>query len=453
MPLPLGCDTAFHHGLVDWKGARKDGVVFAFIRWGQRREWHDSQAKASWHNSKGVVWRGAYWVWDERDGDGARTHELGVEEVMRDIGIVTYDGELPFVVDLELEPVSWDELSWFLYWIEAWIKRKPIIYTGSWFYSRVKPIPDWLANYEHWLTGYNEDGPRIWGALAELDPPVVCWQQANNWQIDWTEKRKIVDRDYWWAGLAHLLEIANMADKVVKVADLLKWIKENQYDASAVPGGPIPFKLQWPAPPPVVVTQPYGVNPQFYPGQKGHEGIDIRATNGTPIMAGANGTVYRTEDDADSGPYGKHVRIEHPHSDGPFKTVYAHLQQIIVNEGEDVIAGQTIGAADNTGNSSGAHLHLTLKKVGDGSDWLQMDDIVNPTPYLPAIFPGTTPWFVNVAGNLRTVPIVASDSLIRLVRVGELVHPTGIFTGDWWELNIAGTIGWFWEPGYKLQMQ
>lgn len=451
MTLPIGTDTSFNQRLVDWWGAFFDGVRFAYIRWGQRKDWHDSYAKRSWIESKeSPIARGAYWVWDERDGDGADEHMDGVREVNAEINGwgIPYDGDLPFAADLELEPVSWDELQRWLLLLELWAGRRPDIYTGSWFYDRVKPIPDWLSEYNHWLTGYNETGPDVWGPMESLDPFIICWQDSPAWQVAWTESG-YTDRDKWWPGEAHLKEYANMAQKMVKVADLNKWILENQVDAEEVGDGPGVFNLVWPAPPPVVVTQWHGINPQWYPGQKGHEGLDIRAPNRTQVFAGAAGKVYRTENDPESGAYGRQVRIEHPHPDGPFKSVYAHLMSITVNEGDDVEAGETIGLADNTGNSSGAHLHLTLKKVGDGSDWLQMGDIVNPVPYLPAIFPGGT-WLVDVNGNLRTTPVVSSSNLIRLVRADEIVRPTGIFTGDWWEITVSGGQGWFWNPGYKL---
>ncbi len=451
MALPLGFDSSFHQRRVDFDAARDDGVTFCYIRWGQRKDWHDSWAPHNWLAAKRTpIFRGAYWVWDERDGDNAQDHMEGVLTVAAAVAPGGYDGQLPLAVDLELEPVDWDELHKFLLQLEAWLGRKPDIYSGSWFYQRVAPLPAWLDDYNHWVTGYNDKGPDVWGEFAKLEPEVICWQQSSSWQVSWTESGT-VDRNFWWAGAAHLLEYASMADKVVKIDDLLQWLQDNQYDAIPLPGGPVPFQLHWPTVPPAIVTQPYGVNEQFYPGQPGHEGIDMRAPMGSQVMACAAGKVYRTENDPDSGPYGMQVRIEHPHPDGPFKTVYAHLMSIAVNEDQEVEVGQVIGLADNTGNSTGSHLHLTLKKVGDGSTWLNMDDIVNPTPYLPAIFPGSQPWLCNVPGNLRTTPKVA-DNLIRLMRAGEMAWPTGAFTGDWWELRVAGTVAWFWEPGYKLQM-
>lgn len=448
--LPVGPDVSFHQRRVDWAAAFEDGVSFCFIRWGQRKDWADPWGPNNWLSAKRTpIFRGAYWVWDERGGDDAEDHMDGVLAVASACCPGGYNGQLPMVADLELEPVSWSELHKWLLMLEAWSGRRPMIYTGAWFYNRIAPLPDWLADYDHWLTGYNDTGPSIWGPLKQLDPTVICWQQSPAWRVSWTESGT-ADRNEWWAGAAHLLEYASMADKVVKVQDLLKWVQENAYDAEGIPGGTTAFRLQWPAPPPVVVTQAYGINGQFYPGQKGHEGIDIRAGRGVQIFAAAEGKVYRVEDDAASGPYGKQVRIEHPHPTGPYKTVYAHLLSTLVNVDDQVTVGQVVGLADNTGNSTGSHLHLVLKKVGDGSEWLGMDDIVNPTPYLVDIFPGRGPWLVDVAGNLRTTPRVASNNLVRLVRAGEILVPTGLFTGDWWEVGQGGASGWFWNPGYKL---
>lgn len=122
---------------------------------------------------------------------------------------------------------------------------------------------------------------------------------------------------------------------------------------------PTPFKLVWPTEYPVI-TQVFGNNPDYYGqwGLPGHEGIDFKALHGTLIFACADGLVYRVEGDPASNNYGIHVRIKH--RDG-FSTVYAHLMMPTVAQGDVVVAGQVIGLADNTGNSHGDHLHLTLK--------------------------------------------------------------------------------------------
>lgn len=452
MTLPLGTDTSFHQKLVDWKRAFLAGVVFAYIRWGQREDWHDSYAKRSWLNcAETPIYRGAYWVWDERDGDGADEHMAGVLEVARDIGLDSYDGELPFVIDLELEPVDWDELLSFALQLFSWTGRWPDIYTGSWFYDRVDPLPDWLGALNHWLTGYNDIGPDIWGPLEGLDPFVTCWQDSPAWQVDWTASG-YSDRDRWWAGEAHLKEYAEMGNTVVNADDLREWISDNEFAPGPAPPPAGRFSLIWPCADPKVVTQPYGINKHLYEqfGLPGHEGIDLRAPNHTPVFAAADGVVIRVEIDPDDGAYGIHVRLEHPHPDGPFKTVYAHFQTDptqFVEVGDHVNAGQQIGWADNTGNSSGAHLHMTLKKVGDGSTWMNTSDIVDPTPYMVDLFPGDR-WAVDVGGNFRTSPELGNN-LIRFIPPNSLVEAVD-FTGEWWQIIFQNITGWFWNPGYKL---
>src|SRR3972149_3051611 len=118
------------------------------------------------------------------------------------------------------------------------------------------------------------------------------------------------------------------------------------------------------------------------------------------------------------------------HPDGQFESIYGHFKQALVSLGDVVEAGQLIGLADNTGNSSGAHLHLTLKKRGDGSPWLAKSDIVNPTCYLPDIFPGNG-WRVDVGGNLRTGP-ADTFPVIRFIAAGPTVRATARFGHAWW---------------------
>ncbi|MBE2220235.1 MAG: M23 family metallopeptidase, partial [Anaerolineae bacterium] len=98
------------------------------------------------------------------------------------------------------------------------------------------------------------------------------------------------------------------------------------------------------------INQYFGANPQSYAqfGLPGHEGIDIMAPSGSKVFAVAPGTVKMVRTAAEGHNYGKHVRIEH--IDG-YETIYAHLQDVNVKEGQAVEAGSLLGLADNTGNS------------------------------------------------------------------------------------------------------
>jgi hypothetical protein len=128
----------------------------------------------------------------------------------------------------------------------------------------------------------------------------------------------------------------------------------------------------------------WGVDGQRY-HLPGHEGIDIEAPLGSKVLACADGVVSSIRLDGNTNPqtmpYGNQVRIRHA---GGYETIYAHLQQVLVQRDRPVRAGDVIGLADNTGNSSGSHLHLTLKKKGAtlANETIFMNDIIDPTPFL-----------------------------------------------------------------------
>lgn len=249
--------------------------------------------------------------------------------------------------------------------------------------------------------------------------------------------------------------------KVVNSDDLRQWIDDNEYLATAPPPPPPPdeFSLFWPAQEPRVVTQWYALHPQWYAPLPGHEGLDMRALTGVEISAAASGKVIRVEKNAGSGPYGIHVRIEHGRPEATFKTIYAHLKDSPVSVGQQVLVGQVIGRADNTGNSDGPHLHMTLKRVGQGSPWMNHGDIVNPIPYMISLFPKTTipgytgEWVTDVGGNFRTSPRLG-DNLIRWIPAGNMVEVFDVDRdagGDWWNIAFEEIRGWFWNPGYKIR--
>jgi murein DD-endopeptidase MepM/ murein hydrolase activator NlpD len=90
-----------------------------------------------------------------------------------------------------------------------------------------------------------------------------------------------------------------------------------------------------------------------------HQGIDIAAPTGTPIMAAASGTVdYAGWND---GGYGNMVDIRH--DDGTI-TRYGHLSAIYVKEGQPVNQAQVIAAMGSTGFSTGPHLHFEIRPGG-----------------------------------------------------------------------------------------
>jgi murein DD-endopeptidase MepM/ murein hydrolase activator NlpD len=115
----------------------------------------------------------------------------------------------------------------------------------------------------------------------------------------------------------------------------------------------------------VFVTQYFGntafatANSQIYNG-KGHTGIDLRASIGTPIKAALSGTVVgvgNTDVLASCLSYGKWIMVKHPNG---LSTLYAHLSVHSVKQGDQVVTGQIIGYSGNTGYSTGPHLHFSV---------------------------------------------------------------------------------------------
>ncbi|HWI13091.1 MAG TPA: M23 family metallopeptidase, partial [Burkholderiales bacterium] len=86
-----------------------------------------------------------------------------------------------------------------------------------------------------------------------------------------------------------------------------------------------------------------------------HEGIDISAAAGTPILATASGVVRRVAADPQ---YGRMVDIDHGNG---YLTRYAHALAISVKPGERVHRGMPIGAVGSTGRSTAPHLHYEVR--------------------------------------------------------------------------------------------
>ncbi len=93
-----------------------------------------------------------------------------------------------------------------------------------------------------------------------------------------------------------------------------------------------------------------------------HEGIDIAAPVGTPVVAPAEGTVVFA---GHKGGYGLTVVLEH---DGKFSTLYGHNSELFVKTGDVVQKGQGISLTGNTGHSTGPHLHYEVHKNGEPVD-------------------------------------------------------------------------------------
>jgi len=111
-----------------------------------------------------------------------------------------------------------------------------------------------------------------------------------------------------------------------------------------------------------------------------HPGIDLKLALGTPISGIADGVVHTVASNPIDGLY---IAIEHRSEGGErFMSVYKHLDIGTVKEGDKISAGQIIGNAGMTGNTSAPHLHLQV-------DVISSDSILEHPykPYLPEYIP------------------------------------------------------------------
>lgn len=113
-----------------------------------------------------------------------------------------------------------------------------------------------------------------------------------------------------------------------------------------------------------IITAPFAETNPFTHHE--HNGIDFMAEEGTPVLAAADGQVVTAEFDTEKGNY---IVIEH---ESGYSTVYAHLKELYVSAGDEVLQGAEIGTVGRTGLATGPHLHLELLRDGEA---------VNPEDY------------------------------------------------------------------------
>jgi LysM repeat protein len=93
-------------------------------------------------------------------------------------------------------------------------------------------------------------------------------------------------------------------------------------------------------------------------GIHGNNAIDIAANQGTPVVASASGRAILAKMGGYNGGYGNLIIINHEKG---VQTVYAHLRDIYITQGQTVTQGQVIGEVGNTGRSTGPHLHFEVR--------------------------------------------------------------------------------------------
>jgi len=223
--------------------------------------------------------------------------------------------------------------------------------------------------------GFRWDQPLVIGQTLEVpDAPFICHQVQPG------ETLLLIAAHYGVTIGDIVSDPWNLTGQGRAIHHLRIPLADTDSDADAQPA-PIPLPLgiggESPAPAPIPVPAvvqmplpanwPYGSGhfawPVYgwvtQPYRTGHSAIDVGAWTGTPVTAADRGVVIRAGW-SDIG-YGNFVIIDHKID---YITLYAHLDEIFVREGEVVAQGQLIGTVGSTGNSTGPHLHFEIRDFG-----------------------------------------------------------------------------------------
>lgn len=157
-----------------------------------------------------------------------------------------------------------------------------------------------------------------------------------------------------------------------------------------------------------------------------HKGIDFAADLNTPILATADGTVLTVVQTGWGGGYGTHIVIGHS---GGLTSIYAHLVQDSIpwTVNDSIKAGQQVGKADNTGNSTGNHLHFETQKN---------DTAVNPNTYFSLYFASNQGRWGNTDTSFRSTQWYAYNETVRPGNSGG--GPTSRYENPSW-FRVSGT--------------
>jgi murein DD-endopeptidase MepM/ murein hydrolase activator NlpD len=117
----------------------------------------------------------------------------------------------------------------------------------------------------------------------------------------------------------------------------------------------------------VAISSGYGM--RIHPISKKemmHKAVDIKAPEGTPVFATADGIVRKVKQNYKQGEgYGKFIIVDHK---GGFSTLYTQLSEYNTKEGSEVKQGYVIGYVGSSGLSTGPHLHYEVKIDGENVD-------------------------------------------------------------------------------------
>lgn len=136
----------------------------------------------------------------------------------------------------------------------------------------------------------------------------------------------------------------------------------------------------------------YGVPGNWAAGH--HTGQDYLSPTGTQAVAVLPGKVVYAGWNGWGAAYGRTVILEHTVNGVKYRALYAHLAEWLVNTGDTVTTGQPVARTNNTGNTTGPHLHFEVRHYPYSyGDDVNPNIVTNAVAAIPAPSPGTVTQF------------------------------------------------------------
>jgi len=165
-----------------------------------------------------------------------------------------------------------------------------------------------------------------------------------------------------------------------------------------------------------------------YFGMKGHNGLDFAAKDWTPLYSALEGIVDEVSTEPSRGlglgivseqEYQWISAYENTEGTNQIKHRYWHLAGMNVKLGDKVKIGQVIGWVDNTGYSTGSHLHFEIKPVKDGKNILQDNGFfgaIDPLPLMELNLSAfeQQDFFAKIFIQLSDIAQQVADLLLKL---------------------------------------
>lgn len=196
----------------------------------------------------------------------------------------------------------------------------------------------------------------LYGELFQTVPPAYRLSDEDTNRLDLAQVDRMSYADLVWNSYAGLSRMESRSRRVEMMFDSINAaVTAKGARPTGIPSI-VPLKN-------FTITQTGAsvgnkINP-FYKILRRHDGIDLAATEGTQVLAVADGTV--TDIQTGHRTFGNRITITHP---GGIQTTYSHLSKMSISRGQQVRQGAVIGEVGSTGRAFASHLHFEV--INDG---------------------------------------------------------------------------------------